>query len=376
MIDLSLRHPLRLAARAAATCRQFPLDRVEQLHPNWCWAAVGRELLTLFQVAQPSDVPGVVRLAFGCQDPLGDGTCNAAAEIECVLDALGFGYAKVKIPEVLEAAIAAGQPIVTSTLEAGTFVHFLVVHGYCGDPGAPDVPLTVADSNDDFEAHSWTLLDFALAASFLVSSHRTPSEVKLCRRVALRPRAGSVSPAGPTPEPADAIALIERRLPALLAALFPGRRLEGAAGYEVSAGLPLQSWRVDGVVHGDLEKIVFLGWRHVVLSAGEPLLVVDVRPEGRGVAFRRASRGPAVAGIHRAIEKLAGEVPAPSDVAILEVPSLAVQVLRYRAGAPPGDKVLTAFTPSPDLDVDGADLGAFAAAAARRAEVERLTRKP
>jgi hypothetical protein len=358
------------AAQDAAPGHKLALVRVDQQQPNWCWAAVGLELLRYYQRPLPNDLCGVVRQSIGCPLPCTDGSCNRVANIECILHNLGFTYQSIAVNEAtVRTAISAGHPIVTQYVEGGAYNHYLVIHGYDTAPGAS---LYVTDSSQDFALYTWALDQFAAPPSFEITGWSGPLGTPgACRNV--HPAAVAVAHGvGPVlvaaaagAEPTDAGDVLASVMPSLVASMSAESVASGAAPaphvtarFEPNVGLPIWSCSADALLRTDLSGEFFMGWRHF-LSADQPL-AIDLVRAGSHAKFKRAASGEAVGESAEVLKRLAAAGVDLAGASLLEVPCLAVQALRYK-DAKGDEKIATLFSAWDDLKGDAWNVADFAA---------------
>jgi Peptidase_C39 like family len=372
--ELSLRVWIDLGsgAQQPPTCQSFPVELVKQCHGVWCWAAVTVSLLETFGNNQPDGQCGIAKQVLSactgtCTD---EDACFKTSDIDVVLGVVKLKFSQVMKLDVqtVEDAIGSGDPIVAEIPFGSASSHLVIVHGYCPDSNH----LIVMDPIPGWDLHDWELDLFPVQKALRVPRVQTAAAAAGPARLAARRDARLRLTE--TAEPEGAARLLASRLPALIARRRPpgGGEPPQAGKIETGPGVPIRLWETPEVLRGALENLSFLGWRHIVFSDGEPIMAVDLVMSGGELAFKKASRGPAVPGIATAMAKLAETEPAATDVALLEVPCLATEALWYKDVAA-SERFLIAFSPFADFTEQTFLRNDFTARFSARAAEERVT---
>lgn len=331
VVSPSLAGPLPPQLLGANTCVGPAVPLVKQGPLTWCWAAVGLCLIEFFKKNnQGLDLCGVVQKLLGNKCPAGCTArdCLATQDVPTVLWTLGLPFSPYTFDATLEARLAAGG-VIAAEISAGSDTHAVVVHQFC--PAENNV--VVMDPHPDWDASQGDLNGFLnqLQRAFLLTAaDNDPRLTSAGATPSLRmPAMGTHAELRVVFRPHEEVLALARpatqRLP-----LPPSLHRFAAEEVSSTPWLPRLCWSSQDVFVSDLGRTAFLGWRQIRQSAGTPAVAVDaVAGTADQHVFEKLCTGPAARDIAAALASLDALRIDLTKVSLLEVPCLALHMLRY-----------------------------------------------
>jgi hypothetical protein len=137
----------------------LPVSVSYQLRTYWCWAAVAKGIVDLYdstnQFSQCSIATAVLGAA-KCTDCMNDDSCNSLAELQTAVTKVGHFAAKQEcqppyddVLQITKTEIDAGRPVGARIAWQDNSGHFVLICGYSVD-GSGNVGLFVADPECGF----------------------------------------------------------------------------------------------------------------------------------------------------------------------------------------------------------------------------------